>query len=406
MRRSMWVVFAACVIAATNLSGLDWSLKLSGDYDFQCVACFSEGVGVITTGDEIIWTNNYCDSLYYAEVLGPRGDWQDVYAVDENVGYAVGSDYMAKTTDGGMTWNTQRVGTGCELRGVHFFDETHGIVVGRRLVVITHNSGETWDTVTTGLENRVDVSFKDDGSYGYIVHNGSVDYSNDEGYTWEERSAPSIYQYSICITDDDKVWVSGRYGLFRSDDYGFVWDTYSTHEWPNCVCFFNNNIGYAGGGAFGDGDILETTNGGNSWTIVYSPSTNIHDMDLWPSGSALAAGATSSNGKIYFGYNPDYVHEPKKELPTKLFLSISPNPFNSSCAITASEGATIEIYDLRGNVVGTHPCVRPSQGQTHRSVPTNGTFFWQPNESISSGVYLIRATKGGETITKRAVLMK
>ena len=86
----------------------------------------------------------------------------------------------------------------------------------------------------------------------------------------------------------------------------------------------------------------------------------------------------------------DYISE-KTSIPDILYLDAIPNPFNSTCAISAPSDASIEIYDLNGKCVETFdktPCV------------------WTPNEKITSGVYLIRATKGGEIITKRVILMR
>ncbi len=99
---------------------------------------------------------------------------------------------------------------------------------------------------------------------------------------------------------------------------------------------------------------------------------------------------------VKFSKDGDIIWENGLKIPEKFSLSISPNPFNSSCVITANVGeglapAKIEIYDLNGKCIWAFdktPCV------------------WQPAQSISSGIYLIRATKGGETITKRAVLLK
>ena len=91
-----------------------------------------------------------------------------------------------------------------------------------------------------------------------------------------------------------------------------------------------------------------------------------------------------------------------EQKPEKLFIiSIFPNPFNSSCAITAPSEAAIEIFDLNGKCVEAG--LAPAQHQGDRK---SRPYIWRPDESITSGVYLIRATKGGETITKRAVLMK
>jgi len=103
--------------------------------------------------------------------------------------------------------------------------------------------------------------------------------------------------------------------------------------------------------------------------------------------------------------------------PERFTIGVFPNPFNSSCAITVNVGAgsqpaQIEIFDLRGNVVGATPRGRPddasenTKGHPHGDAPTNHTFIWQPDESISSGIYIIRAFIDGQTISKRAIYLK
>jgi hypothetical protein len=97
------------------------------------------------------------------------------------------------------------------------------------------------------------------------------------------------------------------------------------------------------------------------------------------------------------------VDEQEKHRPKSLKCTVSPNPFNSSCAITAydpdsaPEGAEIEIYDLRGDVVVTG--LAPAHDER--------AFIWTPDKSIASGIYLVRARTGdGQTASKRIVLLK
>jgi len=51
------------------------------------------------------------------------------------------------------------------------------------------------------------------------------------------------------------------------------------------------------------------------------------------------------------------IRENEKTNTNNILFTVFPNPFNSSCAITVNVGtgsqpAQIEIYDIRGNVIG------------------------------------------------------
>jgi len=101
-------------------------------------------------------------------------------------------------------------------------------------------------------------------------------------------------------------------------------------------------------------------------------------------------------------------------------ISAYPNPFNSSVTITLSviPGLTrnpeIEIFDINGRIVFETPVgeghrALPSggdaeNGSTRRCSPTN--IVWTPDESLGSGVYLLRAKIGDESVTKRVVYLK
>jgi len=76
-------------------------------------------------------------------------------------------------------------------------------------------------------------------------------------------------------------------------------------------------------------------------------------------------------------------------------VSVSPNPFNSACKIDAPDGARIEIFDIRGAFVDGF--------QIHSG---QGYAIWQPTADVATGVYYVKASLAGETVTKRLVFMK
>jgi len=123
------------------------------------------------------------------------------------------------------------------------------------------------------------------------------------------------------------------------------------------------------------------------------------------------------------------ISEPQSK-PISFELTVSPNPFNSSCAITTPACATVGIYDLQGRLVWNKPSDSDNVGATSLikgGKPEEVTFnngeseqseqgvsasvqrviIWQRNETISSGVYLVQATTNeGQQITKHIVYLK
>ncbi|MCD6594416.1 T9SS type A sorting domain-containing protein [bacterium] len=97
-------------------------------------------------------------------------------------------------------------------------------------------------------------------------------------------------------------------------------------------------------------------------------------------------------------------------IPQDISVEVYPNPFNSSCRIIAPENAEIEIYDLRGNIVGSRRASTDIAADIKTSdasvAHTNRTFVWTPDKSISSGIYLVRVFLGKQTIVKRVVFLK
>ena len=178
-------------------------------------------------------------------------------------------------------------------------------------------------------------------------------------------------------TESNDGDVSGNHGCW---DYWVVkLDSSGDIEWQRCL-------------------------GGSRYDMAYSIQQNAD-------GEFIVAGYTESNDGDVSGNHgsADYwiiklshdVGINKNETASKkLKLSVSPNPFNSSCIITAPSGAKLEIYDLRGRLIskGIQPFAE-SQGKR--------TFIWQPDEAIQSGVYIVRATmENGWQKVKRVVLIR
>ncbi len=91
-------------------------------------------------------------------------------------------------------------------------------------------------------------------------------------------------------------------------------------------------------------------------------------------------------------------------------LSAYPNPFNSAVTISVgcrgliNQTPTVEIFDIAGRRVADIPVgdayMRPAGGTY--AAPTT----WEPDVSVGSGIYLVRAKVGDKEVTKRVVYLK
>jgi len=117
------------------------------------------------------------------------------------------------------------------------------------------------------------------------------------------------------------------------------------------------------------------------------------------------------------------IEEKVPQIPEEISIQAYPNPFNSSVRI-AVEGdcetpMRIEIYDINGRVIAEIPAnnpvgegLRPSRSSQNQktggseTAPLQNEVVWTPDESLPSGVYLVRATIGGQSTAKRVVYLK
>jgi|GEM_PF-1016156 len=110
--------------------------------------------------------------------------------------------------------------------------------------------------------------------------------------------------------------------------------------------------------------------------------------------------------------------------PENLDISVYPNPFNSAVTISlpchSRESGNpgdmvVEIFDINGRMVyAPSPSVPLPMGEGGNSFfpwekVAEGrmrAFIWQPDESITSGMYLVRARIADKSIVRRALYVK
>lgn len=190
--------------------------------------------------------------------------YEDVYFLNNDTGFAVhyGSaqqyGFIARTTDGGISWTTVLDSMALEFRDIGFTDELHG------WIGTYHQTGAGSDT--------------------------SILYqTTDGGMSWSPVSnLPGPVNAGICglrVINDSTICGVGRYsgpcGFYKTTNNGLTWsyvDLSSQAQGLVDIFFFNADTGFVVGNvgpgySNGYGRILYTTDGGATWTVHF---TSVH----------------------------------------------------------------------------------------------------------------------------------
>lgn len=185
---------------------------------------------------------------------------EDIYFTDTSVGYAVTlTDKILKTTDGGYSWtiknDTFNSGNYTLFRSIEFLDGGKYGVAGALGLSI-----HTWRTIDSG-ETWVDITAKIDDT---------------TTYTTTVKNMCGLAHYGETFFGVGS-WGSKTGRFYKSIDKGATWQT--SYMDTNLikgmvdVVFLSQDTGFVTGCHDKESVVLKTTDGGVSWTKVFSDTT-------------------------------------------------------------------------------------------------------------------------------------
>ena len=245
-------------------------------------------------------------------------DVNDIWAVDENVVWAVcSSNVVLKTQDGGKTWTRMQPGSTRSSPRLSCIS-----IVNRSNIWISGSGGTVYNSIDNGVTwIQFDTTFFHNGLMQgiwaitplkvYVVggidlpqSRGFIAYTLDGGVNWDTISPVNDYNrhewIGVTALGGTIVVYGGRAHYMVSTDGGLNWKNDSVLHTGgilgadvNHLIMLNTQTWW---GAFDLGEIFITTDGGINWTSqpTNSGGEYLVGIDAWDNQLALAVGMAAS----------------------------------------------------------------------------------------------------------------
>lgn len=217
---------------------------------------------------------------------------------DDKHGWAVGQwGTILATSDGGETWNKQRMDTAVDqpLFSVHFMNDHNGIAVGLwSMLLQTHDGGKTWNKTTLPKppdggkadRNLYHVFADEKGTLYISAEQGTVLKSTDGGTNWDYLATGGKGSlWSGVAMPDGRIVVGGLLGsLFQSGDGGATWQPLKAETKSSITNLVVNGKGLMAVGL--DGLVMRQREDGAPFDVAQRPDR-----------AALTAAVIDAGGK-------------------------------------------------------------------------------------------------------------
>jgi photosystem II stability/assembly factor-like uncharacterized protein len=261
------------IIKSTD-SGNSWNTVYSGSHSGEKMWAFSEDVFLLLlSGGGLVRTTDggvtFSDNIY----MGASDNFNELFFVDSQTGFASGSlGYLAKTTDGGQSWNAVFADLNAGFNCLWFTDSQTGYFgsnFGR--IIKTTNGGQTFSVYETGTNDLISDIVFHDNTTGYAAGMFGVVYrTTNGGLTWvkESEQASQFYDiYAVKVKSSGVAIAAEAYGNLikrnNSSDWFFLQHTPSgsvtSIDWADSL------KGFA---TMSTGHLLRTSDGGETWSSV------------------------------------------------------------------------------------------------------------------------------------------
>jgi photosystem II stability/assembly factor-like uncharacterized protein len=292
--------------------------------------------------------------------------------MNESSGYVAGKGRIYQTKNEGESWDVLLDCSTCELNSIYFTGESVGWAVGEGGRILKHTAPDKWDDITSGTDLPLKKVFFADENTGWIAG----------GYKSNDEFHPVLLK-----TENSGVsWIN----IVNVD--------YLIHD----IYFKDNRRGWiVGEDKDARGIILETTDGGDSWSVevdsLSAPLNAIHSKD----GNVWAVGFNGYILKMHDSTLISGIEQHYADNNGAFLLENYPNPFSSNTVISyhlpVAGEIELSVYNLMGQKVTT--LVKEKQPAGSYEVKWNA-------EGIESGVCFCELKTGAGRRILKMILFK
>lgn len=418
----IWTMGGAGTMHYSEDFGASWTslTDITAQYQYKINAADNDKIMSIGYASSMTNSNDGGATWKSGFVVAENEISSQLWGIDfanSNTGWVSGSGgFLAKTTDGGETWNLPATNATSEwLRAIKAFNENALWTVGANGTIMkSENGGTDWTVQGMGVSYNTlyDIDGLDQNNLAIVGDKSTFLYTTDGGANWQNSTHDLTEEKRIsdmCMIDATHGWAVGYDGviLFTADQ-GATWTKQNTPTELDLsgVGFKDVSTGWIAGE---DGIIYETTDGGANWTQIQSDLTDndLKSIVITDDEKVFICGY---NGTI-IRYGPIIPSAIENRQPidhiAKFELSQNyPNPFNPTTEIryslSESCNAEITIFNMLGEKVKT--LVSKFQQPGRYAVTWDGKNA--SDEKVTSGLYLFTLKAGDYFEMKKMLLLK